>query len=443
MSELKSTLLKSIAKSNGKSFIDGDWIESPHIRDEGIRLIQTGNIGIGEFINNSKKYISENSFKKLNCTEVYPGDLLICRLAEPIGRTCFAPDNGERMITAVDVAILRVDESRFEPDYILYSLNTTDFLRKCDLLSGGTTRQRISRSNLGKIELYIPKKDIQKKISDTLNAISTQIKATQSLIAKYQQIKAGMMHNLFARGVDAHGRLRPPREQAPRLYKKSPIGWIPKEWDAVCLGDILQSCGGHLQTGPFGSQLHAYEYSADGIPVVMPQNIENGQVLIDSIARIPEMRAAQMTRHRLREGDIIIARRGELERAAAIRYDQIGWVCGTGCFIIRLGSSKINPQFLSFAYRYDMVQRQVVAKAVGTTMLSLNNAVMESLFFPYMKVEEQKEISDRLTAVDYKIASCEIEKIKLVRIKSSLMHDLLTGRVRVNVTESASKEEAS
>lgn len=211
----------------------------------------------------------------------------------------------------------------------------------------------------------------------------------------------------------------------------------------VCLGKILQDSGGHLQTGPFGSQLHAYEYTIDGVPVVMPQNIEAGQVVLDSIARIPEKRAKQLARHRLREGDIIIARRGELERAAAIRQGQTGWVCGTGCFILRLGSSKSDPQFISFAYRHDLVQRQVTARAVGTTMLSLNNAVMESLLFPSVKTEEQKAISSRLSTVENKIEACEIERKKLQKMKHGLMHDLLTGRVWVMVAEPDKQEAAA
>ena len=96
------------------------------------------------------------------------------------------------------------------------------------------------------------------------------------------------MHDLFTRGIGADGKLRPPREQAPELYKESAIGWIPKEWEALRLRDILEESGGKLQTGPFGSQLHAYEYTLEGVPFVMPQNIINGKIDELGIARIPE-----------------------------------------------------------------------------------------------------------------------------------------------------------
>ena len=335
------------------------------------------------------------------------------------------------------------DPERCDYYFLYYLVCSNEYRLHIQRLAAGAAQKNVSSNQIESFVFKRPEKNEQRYIAKILSSVDKTIEHTESLIAKYQQIKAGMMHDLFTRGVDAHGRLRPPREQAPDLYKMSRVGWIPKEWDAVRLGKMLQDSGGHLQTGPFGSQLHAYEYTIDGVPVIMPQNIEAGQVVIDSIARIPEKRAKQLARHRLREGDIVIARRGELERAAAIRQGQIGWVCGTGCFILRLGNSILDPQFISLAYRHDLVQRQVAARAVGTTMLSLNNAVMESLLFPYMKTEEQKAISSRLSTAENKIESCEIERKKLQKIKHGLMHDLLTGRVRVKVPESDKQEAAA
>jgi type I restriction enzyme, S subunit len=117
------------------------------------------------------------------------------------------------------------------------------------------------------------------------------------------------MHDLFARGVLPNGQLRPPRSEAPELYQETAIGWIPREWDCERLGSILLKSGGYLQTGPFGSQLHADEYQNEGVPVVMPQDINDGLIGITSIARISPARAKSLSRHSLKVGDIIIARR--------------------------------------------------------------------------------------------------------------------------------------
>ena len=90
-------------------FTDGDWIESKDQSDAGVRLIQTGNVGEGVFKDRSEKarFVSSETFTRLRCTEIVPGDCLISRLPDPVGRACIVPDTGESMITAVDCTIVR------------------------------------------------------------------------------------------------------------------------------------------------------------------------------------------------------------------------------------------------------------------------------------------------------------------------------------------------
>lgn len=273
----------------------------------------------------------------------------------------------------------------------------------------------------------------QRKIARILSSIDTAIERTEALIEKYQQIKAGLMHDLFIRGVLPNGQLRPPREQAPELYQKTAIGWIPKDWTHEKLGLILAKSGGYLQTGPFGSQLHADEYKDDGVPVVMPQDINDGLIDTSSIARITEARARSLARHQLNVGDIIIARRGELSRAAAIGDMEVDWICGTGCFLLRLGRTELNHFFFSHMYRYDFVQRQIAGMQVGTTMPSLNNDVMSRVLFPVPKPTEQDEITRRLDVAEREVWSLQNHAKKLKAQKLGLMQDLLTGKVPVKV----------
>jgi type I restriction enzyme S subunit len=159
--------IKYIPKYEYKSFVDGDWIESPYITDEGIRLIQTGNIGIGSYKEQGYRYISEDTFKDLNCTEVYPNDVLICRLAGPVGRACLAPSLTERMITSVDVCILKPKDN-IDRRYLVYILSYDGYLQEADFLARGGTRQRISRTQLGNINILLPPTDQQKSIANFL-----------------------------------------------------------------------------------------------------------------------------------------------------------------------------------------------------------------------------------------------------------------------------------
>ena len=320
----------------------------------------------------------------------------------------------------------------------LMLLHVLDFnMSKLAGQSQGSTMKHVTRKELSRFKVVYPKREPeQQKIATILSTIDQTIEKTEALIEKYQQIKAGLMHDLFTRGIGADGKLRPPREQAPELYQQTPIGWIPKEWKPLKLNDILKNSGGYLQTGPFGSQLHSYEYTYEGIPVVMPQDINDGIIDEIQIARIPERRAQSLLKHRLKIGDIIIARRGELSRAAAITGIEQGWVCGTGCFLLRLGGSNLDARFFSLIYRHPMAQRQVEGLAVGSTMPSLNNDIMSKLTFPYMSKAEQTAIADKVQLTEMRMTTLNSELTKLQKQKSGLMRDLLTGKVSVQVAES-------
>lgn len=147
-------------------FTDGDWIESKDQSDSGIRLIQTGNIGNGEFLykNDKAKYISVDTFKRLNCKEVFPNDILVSRLPEPVGRGCIIPDIGEKMITAVDCTICRINENLVDRKYFCYFLESNAYKTQLEQHVTGTTRKRISRKNLSSIEIDIPEQAKQKEV---------------------------------------------------------------------------------------------------------------------------------------------------------------------------------------------------------------------------------------------------------------------------------------
>ena len=165
---------------------DGDWIESKDQSDDGIRLIQTGNIGKRGFLEKEtrKKYISKETFSRLGCTEVFPGDILISRLPDPVGRACIVPESCERMITAVDCSILRVNPQIVCKEYLLFFLDSPAYYRQLSSKLAGTTRVRISRKNLENVQIVIPSVSVQCDIVQKLNTVN------RIIIARKKQIKA-------------------------------------------------------------------------------------------------------------------------------------------------------------------------------------------------------------------------------------------------------------
>jgi len=161
------------------------------------------------------------------------------------------------------------------------------------------------------LEVSYPKcKRTQFKISSILSAIDRVIEKTESLIAKYQKIKAGLMHDLFTRGVTADGKLRPPREQAPELYQKTVLGWIPNEWKIVRMVDLAEDRKGATTIGPFGSDLVATDYRLEGVPVVFVRDVKESGFEWNSETYVSDMKARQLKAHSVKTGEVLVTKMG-------------------------------------------------------------------------------------------------------------------------------------
>ena len=331
------------------------------------------------------------------------------------------------LCTNQSVALLKANLGELDPKYLLNNLS----FRYSELRSrsAGGGRAGLTKTILEQLPLPFPPLPEQSKIGEVLSTIDRAIEQSEALIDKQKRIKTGLMQDLLTRGIDEQGNLRSERSHE---FRDSPVGRIPMEWEAVTLGTILRCARGYLQTGPFGSQLHAHEYTHEGTPVIMPQDILNGQISTRMIARIPKRRAHELGRHRLWPNDVVFSRRGELSRAARIGEREAGWICGTGCFLLRASPNVIDSTWLASVYRHDYVQRQVKTNAVGSTMPSLNNEVMKSLTIALPKPDEQQEIVRRCDAASDSIASSLDQLTKMRALKRGLMEDLLTGNRRVS-----------
>ena len=191
--------LFDLAERKKEMFDDGDWIESEHITTEGIRLIQTGNIGVGGFIEKeTRKFIYERSFTSLRCKQLRMGDLLVCRLADPAGRACVLPDIGEeRIVTSVDVTIFRPPYEIADRVFLANVFSTPEWFRAVSDRSGGTTHKRISRGALGRIAINLPPLPEQTAIAAILSDMDAELAALESRRDKTRALKQGMMQELL------------------------------------------------------------------------------------------------------------------------------------------------------------------------------------------------------------------------------------------------------
>jgi type I restriction enzyme, S subunit len=199
------------------------------------------------------------------------------------------------------------------------------------------------------------------------------------------------------------------------------------------LGEIVRRTGGVIQTGPFGSQLHAGDYTSIGVPLVMPVNLGDNEIFETDVARVGSSDARRLRRHALREGDIIFGRRGDVGRRSIVRARQAGWLCGTGCLAARFGSNRVevNPEYVAHYLGSLPARRWLQDNAVGGTMPNLNTVILSALPIWLPLRVRQDAIVAVLEDAQVVINHTEALIAKRWAIKQGVMQALLTGRTRL------------
>lgn len=244
------------------------------------------------------------------------------------------------------------------------------------------------------------------------------------------------MHDLFTRGVTPDGHLRPTREQAPDLYKESPLGWIPKEWEVSSIAVIADS----LIDGPFGSNLKSEHYVIEpGVRVVRLQNIQEGYYNDRDPVFVSQRHADYLMRNAVNPGDVLIAALGDesypVGRACCYPAELPPAINKADCFRLRcLPELAINTYVMHFL-NTTAARDQVKRFEQGVTRPRTNLGNLRRVIVALPGLFEQECIIQRLAVFGEQIKMGELQVEKLRQQKHGLMHDLLTGRVRVKITK--------
>lgn len=208
-------------------------------------------------------------------------------------------------------------------------------------------------------------------------------------------------------------------------YKQTEIGMLPNDWEVKKLGELAS-----LKTGPFGSSIHKSDYTVNGIPIINPTHIKDGNLYPEQNMTLTTDTATRLSDFKLKTNDIIIGRRGEMGRCAVIKKPQQGWLCGTGSLIIR-PNAKIFPEYLWRIISSPYVIARIVEASVGSTMINLNQAVLLGLNIQCPAITEQHAIAVALSDADALLAALDALIAKKLLIKQGATQELLTGKRRL------------
>lgn len=301
----------------------------------------------------------------------------------------------------------------------------------------GSGLKHLRKDYVRKLNIDVPTEPyVSCGILSILQAIDQAIERTEALIGKYQQIKAGLMHDLFTCGIGADRKLRPPREQAPDLYQESPIGWIPKEWDYERLETLLAPVSNNLRSGPFGSTLLKAELVEEGIPFLGIDNIYVEQFNELFLRFISEDKYYALRRYAVRPWDVVITIMGTVGRAALIPAHIDMALSSKHLWTMTFDQHAVVPELICWQLNHaPWVKSWFRRETQGGIMDAIRSETLRTLILPKPSLAEQALISDRYRGITSRIENEESSLRKLKQQKSGLMHDLLTGKIQVQADQ--------
>lgn len=420
--EWEITRVKYLAQDTDSIFIDGDWIESDIIVESGVRYLTTGNVGAGYFKEQGSGYITEETFKKLNCLKVLPGDLMISRLNEPIGRACIVPDTEEKYVVAVDNVILRPDDN-YNKKYLMYCMNTDGYANAGKEAARGATMQRVSRTLLGGFYVPVASKEEQQLIAEFLDdkvgkidEILVDLNNQVEILSKY---KKSVITQAVTKGLNP--------DVAMKDSGIEQIGLLPKEWD---IKPIKYLCTMQPVVNKKGLR------NEDLVSFLPMDHVKNGYFINDE--SLLENNNSSYTE--FNNGDIIMAKVTPcFENGNIAIVDNLYNGFGFGSselFVFRANNEVCNKNYLFYWLQNDHFIKTATVNMTGAAGLKRVPAYFISHYCVAVpSLKEQQEISDYLddkcAKIDELIKDKQTQIEKMEKYKKSLIYEYVTGKKRV------------
>lgn len=354
------------------------------------------------------------------------GDVMITKDSETpddIGIPSVVLDDIESLVCGYHLAQLRPRDGVVDPTYLAKQLSLPETSAYFAQRATGSTRYGLSTRTIAQTPIRLAPLIEQQRIAAILTSLDTAIEATEALIEKHQQIKAGLMRDLFKRGVLRTGLLRPSCGEAPNLYVRSPLGHIPVDWSVKALDDLCSLIVDCPHSTPV--------FQESGVLVARTMHIKSGQFLEDEASRVSEREYQQrIERGAPQAGDLIFTREAPVGEAFVVP-DGMRMCLGQRVMLIRPLTGCLEPTYLLHQLYSGSLSSQIRDRTAGTTNPHLNVADVRRLLVPVPPLAEQAAIASSLSSMTQRILADQQTLKKLRMQKQGLMQDLLTGKVPV------------
>lgn len=409
---------------------------TPEIFDEGIPFVSAEAINHGRInFGKIRGYITQEDHK-LFSKKYKParGDIYLVKSGATTGRVAMVETDIEFNIWS-PLAAIRCNPALVDRNYLFFFMQSKEFQTAIELSWSFGTQQNIGMGVIQNLAVPIPSLSEQRAIAKFLERetgrMDRLVEKKRELIERLNEKRIALISRTITRG------LPPPFARAAGLsvdppLKPSGIAWlgdIPAHWGVIDLFRIAE----RIQTGPFGSQLHSTDYVEGGTPLINPAHISGGRIFPDDLSSVDEATVDRLNRHVVRQGDIIMGRRGEIGRCAVVESREAGWLCGTGCLLIRLRNS--DSFYYATIISGSGFSRLLELRAVGTTMLNLNPTIVGRMLVPVPPLPEQIAIAAYLDSEKVKLDAM-VKKVeeaieRLLEYRTALITAAVTGKIDV------------
>lgn len=424
----KTSKVKFLATEPDTLFLDGDWIESDVIEETGIRYLTSGNVGAGFYKDQGSGYISEKTFRELHCLKVFPGDLMISRLNEPIGRACIVPEGEPCYVVAVDNVILRPNKE-YDRKFIMYAMNTEGYAEHGNMIARGATMSRVSRSQLGQFWLAFPGISEQCAIADFLDTecakIDSVIADIEKQIETLQKYKKSLITEAVTKGLD--------RSVLMKDSGTEWIGEIPAHWKVQPLKYLTEI----ISKGATPDDISGETDNRYTIRFIKAENIQDNKLQNSPEFYIDRHTNSQLQRSFLHENDVLFVIAGAtIGKVALVKSCFLpSNINQAVCFL------RFNKMYISNAeYFCYVLQSQIITEVIKlyTVQAAQPNLSMGNIANISVPVPEQSEmfaitayLDKKLQTVEDIIANKKEELLTIQQHKKSLIYEYVTGKKRV------------
>ena len=359
------------------------YVAGEHMDTDDLRLRRWGTVG-GEYLGPAFH------------ARFRPGQVLYGSRRTYLRKVAVADFEG---VTANTTFVIETkDPNRLLPTLLPFIMQTEAFHEHSTKKSKGSVNPYVNFSDIAVYEFALPPLDEQRRISHAATVATALVETLETSISSCRRLIESL-----------------------RMFHFDPCRHKPSALARLCEEDE------GIQIGPFGAQLHQSDYQETGVPVIMPANMVDGRIDASSIARISEKKAIDLSSYRVRAGDILLPRRGELDRRVYVDSTADGWLCGTGSVRVRVRHGVFPlAVFNALASRHTV--RWLNGHAVGTTMPNLNSGIVGSIPIALPAEDAQSQVVTMLVALEDTERSIALRRDQAKMAKERLLETGLVER---------------